>query len=362
MIFDTAKYYEKQITAFMDRLDEGDMQVIEFGGKPFGDYHASRVLPGYDPDIKARILQDLHRTLGNVSMTLVLNARDVISPPDGRRIAQRIRGDSGLRYDNELIRLVDQARDDFDLPIESVTLTSVPIGMSESNQEYIDNYRERLDTYGLSVRAVDYIPGYPLLDAKTIESTLTQFEPNSEQDQSLIILSPGGGSGKFCVAVTEIAHKLKRGGNPNFIKFETFPVFHLEPDHPLNIAFLAATADLPNVLLSTPGGKTNYDKDLQNLAILQTLMTHYAQLDSPLHRFNEPTDMGVNVIEAGIIDEAGVNKACLLEILRRIERYAREAEAGDEDPDTAGRARLYLGSLGANLANIDQATSQRDVE
>ena len=337
------------MAAFSNHMISGDVQVIEFGGKPFGDHHAERVLPGYDPNIKARILKELQSSLGNVTMTLALHAQDVITPPDGRRPSQRIRGDSGLRYDEEILRLVDQSRDQFDLTVDSVTLTSLPSRISQRNQDYIANYIEMLGRHDLAVNIIDRIPGYPLLDPNVVDTTLTQFDPIGAMDQHVIIASPGGGSGKFCVAVTEIAHKLKAGKNPNFTKFETFPVFNLRQDHPLNMAFLAATADLPNQLLVTGDGKTNYDKDVQNLTILKQLLRKYPDIDSPLRQFFEPGDMGVNVIETGITDEALVTKACLEEIVRRLERYSRELADGDEYPDTVTRTRKYLGCLGVNL-------------
>ncbi len=354
MSFDTEKYYTNQVDAFSKRLEKGDVQVIEFGGKPFGDYHAARVLPDYNPDVKARILQDLHKSLGNVTITLALNTMDVIAPPDGRRINQRIRGDSGLRYDDEVLRLVEQSRTQFNLPIDSITLTSFPSQATDENTEYIEMYTERLNSHDLAVKRIDYIPGYPLLNPDTITSTLTQFEPISDIDQHLIVASPGGGSGKFSVAITEIAHKLQGGKNANFTKFETFPVFNLNQDHPLNVAFLAATADLPNSLSTTGDGKTSYDKDIQNLGILQSLMLHYSELDSPLHQYEEPADMGVNVIETGIIDEEGVTSACLHEIARRIERYKKESRNGDEQYNTVDRTISYLGSLGIAQQGIDQ--------
>lgn len=343
--FDTERYYSNQVEEFSKRIGDGTVQVIEFGGKPFGDYHASRVLPGYEPDIKGRILKELSQSLGNVTITLALHAQDVIAPPDGRRINQRIRGDSGLRYDDEVLRLTEEARNRFKLPIESVTLTSLPATISAENQEYIDMYTERLKEHDLDVSVINRIPGYPHLDPESVDQTLTQFKPVSEADQHIIVASPGGGSGKFSVAVTEIAHKLKAGQNPNFTKFETFPVFNLEQNHPLNVAFLAATADLPNELSVTLSGKTNYDKDVENLSILKSLIKKYPHVDSPLRNYREPTDMGVNVIETGITDDDAIKEACFQEIKRRIERYSKEFSSGDESYDTVTRTTGYLDAM-----------------
>jgi uncharacterized protein (UPF0371 family) len=190
------------------------------------------------------------------------------------------------------------------------------------------------------------------MEVGTIQDTLTQEDPVSDTDH-LIVVSPGGGSGKFYVAVTEIAHKLRAGKNPNFIKFETFPVFLLPKDDPLNLAFLAATADLPNELITTAEGQTNYDKDVQNLKTLQLLMLHYPELASPLLEFNHPTDMGVNMITSGIIDGSAVYRACLQEVVRRIERYAEEHLRGDERHETVTLSQQYLGKISLTSDDTD---------
>lgn len=344
--FDTDKYLSAQLAAFDAKIAATDQPlVIEFGGKPFGDYHAARVLPGYDPDTKAAILRNLSRSLGNVSITMAINAQDVLAPPDGRRIAKRIRGDTGLRYDEEAIRLVHQAREEFNIPVNSITLSVTPDDMSSENADYVAAYKEKVLASDIDFHTSRKVPGYPFVTKQDVVRELTASPAISAPDQHALILSPGGGSGKFGVAIGELAHKLVAGGNPNFVKFETFPVFKLPMDHPLNLAFLAATADLPNELLRTESGLTNYDKDVENLALLQTLLAAAGRTDSPMHQFIEPTDMGVNVIEQGIIDDDGVNEACHQEIIRRCVRYSDEAGEGDERTATIKRTEQYLAVL-----------------
>jgi len=344
--FDTDKYLSAQLAAFDAKIEATNQPlVIEFGGKPFGDYHAARVLPGYDPDTKAAILRNLSRSLGNVSITMAVNAQDVLAPPDGRRIAKRIRGDTGLRYDEEAIRLVHQARGEFDIPVNSITLSVTPDTMSDENADYIAAYQEKVMANDIDFHLSRKVPHYPFVAQDDAIRELTTSPAISERDQHALILSPGGGSGKFGVAIGELAHKLVAGGNPNFVKFETFPVFKLPMDHPLNLAFLAATADLPNELLRTESGLTNYDKDVENLALLQTLLAALRNTDSPMQAFREPTDMGVNVIEQGITDIDGVNEACRQEIIRRCARYSDEAGEGDERQATIQRTEQYLATL-----------------
>jgi uncharacterized protein (UPF0371 family) len=309
------------------------------------------VLPGYDPDIKARILGSLCSDLADVKIAMAINARDILGQPNGRRIAKRIRGDSGETYDDEVLRLIEQANNQFNLPFRTVALTSTPSKLSSENQQALGEYLVRLKKEGLETHVLRQIPGYPNLAPETVVDDLTQDEPISDGGH-LIVVSPGGGSGKFSVAITEIAHNLVAGRNPNFTKFETFPVFKLSPHHPLNMAFLAATADLPNDLVELHNGDTNYDKDVGNLALLQTLLTRFPDRESPLRRFQIPTDMGVNVIETGILDEIAVDEACDSEMKRRVERYETEYAKGQESIETVMRARRYFEYL-RSLATID---------
>lgn len=339
--FDSDHYFVEQMEAFRERIPREGAAIIEFGGKPFGDYHASRVLPGYEPDLKAEIIQSLVYELGSASLVFAINARDILQMPDGRRLSRRIRGDSLLTYDDELFRITDQARDEFGLPVSDAALTVVPGSLTEQNKDFLGRYIERLRGDFDGVHQLPMIDGYPNgISPSAIVDVLTQAPPIAN-GRSMIVMSPGGGSGKFSVAVTETAHRLVEGVAPTFIKFETFPVFGLPMTHPLNRAFLAATADLPNELTELSNGLTNYDKDVQNLSLLRQLISRFPELDVSGLRFELPTDMGVNVIERGITDAGLVAHACKEEILRRIRRYEREIIEGNETTETLARTRLY---------------------
>lgn len=339
--FDSDHYFVEQMLEFRERIPQSGITIIEFGGKPFGDYHASRVLPGYEPDLKAEIIQSLVHELGATSLVFAINARDILDMPDGRRISRRIRGDSSLTYDEELFRITDQAREEFDLPVSDAVLTVVPANMTEQNKDFLGNYTERLCGYFDGVHQLPMIDGYPNdILPPTITENLTQA-PSISSGRNMIVMSPGGGSGKFSVALAEIAHNLQQGEVPTFIKFETFPVFSLPMNHPLNQAFLAATADLPNELTELTNGMTNYDKDVQNLMLLQQLISLFPELDTSRLRFEQPTEMGVNVIERGITDENLVSRACREEIKRRIKRYTQEIMDGNESAETLNRTISY---------------------
>lgn len=339
--FDTDRYFTEQMTRFQDRIPQEGSTIIEFGGKPFGDYHAARVLPGYNPNIKAEIIQSLAHELGSASLVFAINARDILEKPDGRRVSKRIRGDSALTYDEELLRITDQARGEFNLPVSDAVLTVVPGSLNEQNKDFLGTYTERLREHFNRIHTLPMILGYPnAISPKSTVDALTEAPPITD-DGSLIIMSPGGGSGKFSVAITEIAHSLSHGIVPTFIKFETFPVFDLPATHPLNLAFLAATADLSNQLVELPNGTTNYDKDVQNLTLLRQLINQFPDLDTSKLQFDLPNDMGVNVIDQAITDETVVARACQVEISRRILRYEQEVAHGDEAPETLDRTHTY---------------------
>lgn len=343
-VFDTGLYRDKQVAAFHAAMPHGRPVMIEFGGKPFGDYHASRVLPGYDPDVKAGIVGDVYhelcrRSLGGASITMAVHAKDILMQPDGRRPQARIRGDYGIPYDEEVLRMTDEARGTHHIPIGNVAITSMPVKPTEESIDTIGKFTDKLNREFDVVRILPEISGYPYIEQNSVVKELTQAEPITRPTESEIILSPGGGSGKFSVVITELAHKLEAGENPHYIKFETFPVFHLPVDHPLNRAFIAATVDLANDLVQLSNGQTNYDKDIGNFHLLQTLLARYPNLGTDMHNFKSPTDMGVNVIETGIIDPDGVERACREEIARRMERYTTEVKNGLESRDVLGRMK-----------------------
>jgi uncharacterized protein (UPF0371 family) len=165
----------------------------------------------------------------------------------------------------------------------------------------------------------------------------------AEPGRHLVVFSPGGGSGKFGVILSELYHALQRGEVPNFLKFETFPVFRLPEDHPLNLAFEAATADLRNQVIEVAAGVTTYDKDIENFRLLKRLFEMFRAAPwHPISGMIHPTDMGVNVVEQAITNTGRVVEACGAEIARRYMRYMLELAEGDESKDTVDRARLIL--------------------
>ena len=334
--FDTQLYLKHQIRAFNKRIElyTAGPTVIEFGGKPFGDYHAQRVLPGYDADCKAQILRELS---DHCKIVMVVNARDIIPRPTGRHNNGRLRGDSQLRYDSETLRLVRQSQT-FGFSISDVVLSVVPRCLSNNHADLLHKYRERLSNEGVTAHTHFEIPVYP--DCSIIDDGESAFGMNdivADGHCNLVVLSPGGGSGKFGVLLSEMYHMLKKGVTPTFIKFETFPILRVKPSHPLNYAFEAATADLGNRVVSVTDISTSYDKDIENFELLQKLFAHLPA--HPVTMMKNSSDMSVNEIIEGITDIDKVVAACAREIERRIQRYIREFQTGDERQETVQRAQ-----------------------
>jgi len=335
--FDNDLYLKLQFEAFDKKQKENDgLTFFEFGGKPFGDNHAARVLPGYDPDLKAKLLNKLEKI---AKIVIALNARDILSFPYGRTLKGRIRGDSGLRYDDEVIRLVLESNNK-GFKISEVVLTCVPVESNKIIDSEIEQFRKKLEKNGISMKINYEIGKYP--DVISIKNPTSVFVKNDRiaENRNLVVVSPGGGSGKFGLILSEIYFAISSGINPNFIKFETFPVFNLGTEHPLNLAFEAATADLKNKTKEIKGG-TNYNKDIENFLLLKRLLREMKYKGS-LSKLNSPLDWGVNVIEKGIKNMELVKIACKEEIYRRKERYKNEIKEGFEREATLNRVNNIL--------------------
>lgn len=327
---------------------------IEFGGKPFGDMHAARVLPGYQQNCKAQILHNL----GIVAkIVMVINARDILPEPVGRYPNGRIRGDSGLRYQDETIRLIQEALE-LGIPINAAVLSITPHILNGEHHERVEAFRLSLQNQGIALYQHFEIENYP---HPSILNTKNQvFNKNdilAEPGRHLVLFSPGGGSGKFGVILSEMYHAFKRGEVPNFVKFETFPVFALPENHPLNLAFEAATADLCNEVMTLEGGFTTYDKDVENFCLLKSLYASAVNDSHPIRKMVRPTDMGVNIIDQTIHDMDEVIEACGTEIAKRCERYRYEYAVGESTFGTLMRATAILQEYNKNhSAILPQAT------
>lgn len=302
--FDNEKYLKMQSEHIRRRIAQfGDKLYLEFGGKLFDDYHASRVLPGFKPDSKLQMLLQLK---DEAEIVIVINSDDIEK--------NKIRGDLGITYDVDVIRLINVFTK-IGLYVSSVVLTRY------DNQPTADAFQSRLESLGIKVYHHYSIKGYPS-DLKRIISD-DGYGKNDYIETSrrlVVITAPGPGSGKMATCLSQLYHDHKRGIDAGYAKFETFPIWNLPLRHPVNIAYEAATADLNDVNMIDPFhleayGETtvNYNRDVEIFPILNAMFENILG-ESP---YKSPTDMGVNMAGNCIIDDEVVCKAAKDEIIRR---------------------------------------------
>ena len=302
--FDNGKYLKIQSEHIKERIAAfGDKLYMEFGGKLFDDYHASRVLPGFEPDSKLQMLMQLKDQL---EIIIVISAVDIEK--------NKIRADLGITYDMDVLRL----RDEFmarGLEVNSVVITHY------NGQSSADAYRKRLENMGITVYYHHTIEGYPnnvaLIDS---EEGFGKNDYVVTSKPLVVVTAPGPGSGKMAVCLSQLYQENKRGVKAGYAKFETFPVWSMPLTHPVNLAYEAATADLEDVNMIDPFhldayGETavNYNRDIEIFPVMNALFEDiYGQ--SP---YKSPTDMGVNMIGSCICDDDVCREASLQEIIRR---------------------------------------------
>ena len=302
--FDNQKYLTTQSEQIRHRIAQfGGKLYLEFGGKLFDDYHASRVLPGFKPDSKIRMLQQLKN---DVEIVIAINAADIES--------NKIRGDLGITYDEDVLRLIDTFRE-MGLYVGSVVLTQY------TGQKSAQAFLKRLETLGVPHYRHFPIPGYPSdVDFIVSEEGLGQNEYIETTRSLIVVTAPGPGSGKMATCLSQLYHDHKHGIEAGYAKFETFPIWNLPLKHPVNLAYEAATADLNDVNMIDPFhleayGKTavNYNRDVEIFPVLNAIFERIQGV-SP---YKSPTDMGVNMAGNCIVDDDVCRKASRMEILRR---------------------------------------------
>lgn len=302
--FDNEKYLKMQSEHIRERIAQfGDKLYLEFGGKLFDDYHASRVLPGFKPDSKLQMLLQLK---DEAEIVIVINSDDIEK--------NKIRGDLGITYDVDVIRLVNIFRK-IGLYVSSVVLTRY------DNQPTADAFQKRLESLGIKIYHHYSIKGYPSDLNRIISDKGYGKNEYIETSRKLVVITaPGPGSGKMATCLSQLYHEHKRGVNAGYAKFETFPIWNLPLRHPVNIAYEAATADLNDVNMIDPFhleayGKTtvNYNRDIEIFPVLNAMFENILG-ESP---YKSPTDMGVNMAGKCIIDDDVTCQASKDEIIRR---------------------------------------------
>jgi len=325
--FDTSQYLSAQIKRILERVNQFDKLYLEFGGKLRYDHHASRVLPGFALDTKVQMLKKLGN---NVEIIHCISAKDI-----ERR---KIRRDFGLTYDDQILKDISDLKQ-LELDVSAVVI-------SRYSGEYTsDKFKQRLENRGIRVFTTPEIPNY-LTDLEKVvsEEGYGKFDYVDTEKKIIIVTAPGPGSGKMSFAMSQIYHDRKEGLMSTFSKFETFPIWNLPVDHPVNIAYEAATADIGDYNCADPFHKeaysieaTNYNRDVENFAIIKKMIEKITPSGDPLADIKSPTDMGVNMAKEGITDDSVVREASVDEIIRRYYQYQRDFVEGNVTHDTLNR-------------------------
>jgi len=331
--FDNNQYLQMQSEHIRQRISQfGGKLYLEFGGKLYDDNHASRVLPGFQPDSKLRMLLQLK---DQVEMVIAINADDIEK--------NKVRGDLGITYDRDVVRLVNIFRD-FGLYVSSVVLTRF------RGQTLAKAFQSRLEGMGIRVYHHYSIEGYPANTAHVVsEEGFGRNEYIETSRELVVVTAPGPGSGKLATCLSQIYHEYKRGIQAGYAKFETFPIWNIPLNHPVNLAYEAATVDLNDVNIIDPfhldayGITTvNYNRDVEAFPVLEALFEKIMGVCP----YKSPTDMGVNMVGNCIVDEEVVKAASRQEILRRYYVAACDFKQGRCGEEAVRKLELLMRKAG----------------
>jgi len=334
--FDNEKYINLQSQKIRDRISQfGGKLYMEFGGKLFDDYHASRVLPGFKPDAKVKMLLELK---DDAEIVIVINA-DAIEK-------NKRRGDLGITYDLDTLRLIDAFRE-IGLFVGSVVITCY------TGQPLAQNFEKRLTSLGIKVYRHYPIADYPSNIPHIISEDGFGKNDYIETSRRLVVVTaPGPGSGKMATCLSQLYHEHKRGIKAGYAKFETFPIWSIPLKHPVNIAYEAATADLNDVNMIDPfhldaysEKAVNYNRDIEIFPVLNAMLEGILG-ESP---YKSPTDMGVNMAGFAISDDEIVKKAAKQEVLRRYYAALVNVRQGMGEQTDVSKIELLMKQVGTNV-------------
>ncbi len=328
--FDNAKYLREQTAEIFQRVEQFNNKLyLEFGGKLLYDYHAARVLPGFDPNVKMQLLQQMKE---KADIIICVYAGDIEK--------RKVRADFGITYDVDVLKLIDDLRA-WELPVRAVVITRF------ADQPAAVIFKNKLERSGVKVYTHRPTRGYPT-DVDTIVSDEGYgANPFIETDKPLVVVTaPGPNSGKLATCLSQLYHEHKRGVHAGYAKFETFPIWSIPLKHPVNVAYEAATAELRDFNIIDPHhhaayGKVtiNYNRDVEVFPVLKRILEKLMDGKSP---YQSPTDMGVNRAGFGIVDDAAAQEAGRQEIIRRYFRYACEYAMGFVDKETVQRVESLM--------------------
>ena len=336
--FDNEAYIQKQSEQIRQRIKAfGGKLYLEFGGKLFDDYHASRVLPGFKPDSKVLMLKNLGE---DVEVVIVISALDIEK--------NKVRGDLGITYDSDVLRLIDAFRE-IGLYVGSVVISKF------KEQPSAMAFKTKLESLGMKVYLHRLIDGYPLNVSHVVSEEGFGKNEFIETSRPLVVVTaPGPGSGKMATCLSQLYHDYLHGVSAGYAKFETFPIWNIPLKHPVNLAYEAATADLDDVNMIDPYhleayGETtvNYNRDVEVFPVLRTMFEKILG-QSP---YKSPTDMGVNMAGNCIVDDEAVKKASRDEIVRRYFSALCEQRMGRGSKEAVDKIELLMNQAGVCVSD-----------
>ncbi|MBQ1756731.1 MAG: DUF1846 domain-containing protein [Erysipelotrichaceae bacterium] len=331
--FDNEKYIKMQSAKIMERVNRFDNKLyLEFGGKLFDDYHASRVLPGFQPDIKVRMLTSM---ADKVEIVIVINAHDIEK--------SKLRSDLGITYNQDVLRLID-AFTGIGLYVSSVVIAQY-VSMAP-----VDNFKSQLEKMGIRVYLHYAIKDYPSnVDFIVSEEGYGRNEYVETTRPLVVVTAPGPGSGKMATCLSQLYHEHKRGVFAGYAKYETFPIFNLPLSHPVNLAYEAATVDLDDVNMIDPFhleayGITavNYNRDVEIFPVLRRILKQITNDDI----YHSPTDMGVNMCGLCIVDDDVAREAGKEEIIRRYFQALVDVRMGVANENIIQKMEVIMNKAG----------------
>lgn len=335
--FDNEKYLREQTDAILERVNRFNQKLyLEFGGKILFDYHAARVLPGFDPNVKMRLLQMLK---DKIDVILCIHA--------GAIERNKVRADFGITYDVDVLKTIDDFRE-WGIDIKAVVITRY------ENQSPAKLFKNKLGLRGIKVYLHYPIKGYPSdVDMIVSDKGYGANEYISTDKPIVIVTGPGPGSGKLATCLNNLYHEYKRGVKAGYAKFETFPIWDLPLDHKVNVAYEAATVDLRDEVMTDTHhlsaynkSVVNYNRDIEAFNLLRRIIEKITGGES---MYLSPTDMGVNRASSGIIDNDVISEASHQEIIRRYFRCAVEFAMGLVDKDTLDLSARIMEKIGARV-------------
>lgn len=331
--FNSNQYLALQYENILKKIDLFDGKLyMEFGGKIFDDLHAGRVLPGFDPSVKIKLLKKLK---DDSEIIIVISARALAE--------NKVRADFNISYGDEVLRLIDNLR------AENLLVSAIVITMF-SGQQSAKNFGKKLENRNERVYYHTYTKGYPNDVATVVSDEGYGANPFVKTSKKLVVITaPGPNSGKLATALSQLYHEYKNGNVAGYAKYETFPVWNLPLNHPVNIAYEAATADLgdenlpDNFHFDTYGVQAvNYNRDLAAFPLLREILS---RITGQNNLYASPTDMGVNMIASGIFDDKAVQDASKQEIIRRYFRALCDYKKGLADIDVVKRIEKLMAKL-----------------